>query len=116
MGFPFTVLIASAAQAPCAIGLATTRASGERTKIAVSSNQPGIDPVGSCIGERGSRINRIIEELNGEKIDIIPFDKNAETFIKNALSPAREVSVFITDEKEKQALQLFRKKLQRASG
>ncbi|MDD3452933.1 MAG: transcription termination factor NusA [Bacilli bacterium] len=80
------------------------REAGNRTKVAVLSENTNVDPVGSCIGERGSRINRIIEELNGEKIDIISFDKNAETFIKNALSPAREVSVFITDEKEKQAL------------
>lgn len=80
------------------------REAGSRTKVAVMSENPNVDPVGSCIGERGSRINRIIEELNGEKIDIIPYDKEPSKFIANALSPAKDPFVFITDEKKKEAV------------
>ena len=82
------------------------RDAGNRTKIAVYSENSKVDPVGSCIGERGSRINRIIGELNGEKIDVIPYDKNASKFIENALSPAKNLQVFITDEMKKEALVL----------
>lgn len=82
------------------------RDAGNRTKIAVYSEVSNVDPVGSCIGERGSRINRIIGELNGEKIDVIPYDKNASKFIENALSPAKNLQVFITDEMKKEALVL----------
>lgn len=82
------------------------RDAGNRTKIAVYSENEKVDPVGSCIGERGSRINRIIEELNGEKIDIIPYDKDASKFITNALSPAKNLQVFITDEMKKEAFVL----------
>ena len=80
------------------------REAGNRTKIAVYSENERVDAVGSCIGERGSRINRIIEELNDEKIDVIEYSKDPATFIANALSPARDVRVFITDEKNKEAL------------
>ena len=79
------------------------REPGVRTKIAVKSVNDRIDAVGSCIGERGSRINRIIEELNGEKIDIIEYEEDPARFIENALSPARDLHVFITDEEQKQA-------------
>ena len=79
------------------------RDAGNRTKIAVYSEDPNVDPVGSCIGERGSRINNIIKELNGEKVDIIPYDKDATKFIENALSPARNLHVFITNEEKKEA-------------
>ncbi len=79
------------------------RDAGNRTKIAVYSEDPNVDPVGSCIGEKGTRISRIIEELNGEKIDIIPYDKDPIVFIENALSPAKNLHVFITDEKKKEA-------------
>jgi len=80
------------------------REAGNRTKVAVYSENERVDAVGSCIGEKGSRINRIIEELNGEKLDIIEYSNDAATFIANALSPARDVRVFITDEKNKEAL------------
>ena len=80
------------------------REPGVRTKIAVYSENPNVDAVGACIGERGSRINAIINELNGEKIDIIQYDKDAAKFIANALSPAKDVSVYIIDEKEKEVL------------
>jgi len=82
------------------------REAGVRSKVAVYSENSNVDPVGSCIGERGSRINRIIEELNGEKIDIIPYEKDMAKFIENALSPAKNIQVFITDEKKKEALVL----------
>ena len=77
---------------------------GNRTKIAVYSENSNVDPVGACIGEKGSRINAIIKELGGEKIDVIPYDKDQATFIANALSPAKDVRVFITDEKNKEVL------------
>ena len=80
------------------------RDAGNRTKIAVTSENPNVDPVGACIGERGSRINRIIDELNGEKIDVVPYDTDEARFIENALSPAKNLHVFITDEKKKEAL------------
>ena len=80
------------------------RDAGNRTKIAVYSEMSNVDPIGSCIGERGSRINNIIKELNGEKIDIIAYDNDPAKFIENALSPAKNLSVFITDEKKKEAL------------
>ncbi|MCI9110544.1 MAG: transcription termination/antitermination protein NusA [Bacilli bacterium] len=80
------------------------REAGNRTKIAVYSENPNVDPVGACIGERGSRINRIIEELNGEKIDVVPYDNDEARFIENALSPAQNLHIFVTDEKKKEAL------------
>ena len=80
------------------------RDAGNRTKIAVYSENSNVDPVGSCIGERGSRINRIIEELNGEKIDIVKYESDPARFIESALSPAHNLHVFITDEKKKEAL------------
>lgn len=80
------------------------RDAGNRTKIAVYSENSNVDPVGSCIGEHGSRINRIIEELNGEKIDIVKYETDPARFIESALSPAHNLHVFITDEKKKEAL------------
>ena len=80
------------------------RDAGSRSKIAVYSEDPNVDAVGACIGEKGTRINRITEELGGEKIDVVKYDKDPITFIKNALSPARDVKVYILDEKKKEAL------------
>ena len=80
------------------------RDAGNRTKVAVYSENPNIDPVGSCIGEKGTRIANILKELSGEKIDIVPFDKDGARFIENALSPAKNLHVFITDEKKQEAL------------
>ncbi|HHX16977.1 MAG TPA: transcription termination/antitermination protein NusA [Mollicutes bacterium] len=80
------------------------REAGNRSKVAVYSENKKIDAVGSCIGERGERIERILKELNGEKIDLIEYNKDPAVFIKNALSPARDISVFITDEKRKEAI------------
>ncbi|MBE6160119.1 MAG: transcription termination/antitermination protein NusA [Lactobacillales bacterium] len=79
------------------------RDAGNRTKIAVYSEDPNVDPVGSCIGERGTRIANILNELGGEKVDIIPYDKDATKFVENALSPAKNLHVFITNEEKKEA-------------
>ncbi len=76
------------------------REPGVRTKIAVYSEVATIDPVGACIGEKGSRINKIIEALNGEKLDVIRFEKDPAEFIKNALSPAKNLHVLITEENQ----------------
>ncbi len=78
------------------------REAGSRTKIAVWSNRPGVDPVGACVGVNGSRVNAIVEELRGEKIDIINWDENPGNLIQNALSPAKIVAVF-ADPDEKTA-------------
>ena len=80
------------------------REAGSRSKIAVYSNNSRIDPIGSCIGERGSRINNIIKELNGEKIDIVLYSKNNAEFIKNALSPATNVTILIDNDDSNEAL------------
>lgn len=72
---------------------ALAREAGERSKVAVTTDDETIDPIGSCIGQRGNRIQTIISELNGEKIDIIEYNKNAEKFIGNSLSPAKILSI-----------------------
>lgn len=83
---------------------AVAREAGSRSKIAVFSNNSRIDPIGACIGERGSRINNIIKELNGEKIDIVLYSKQTSEFVKNALSPATNVTVVIDDDDKNEAL------------
>ena len=80
------------------------REAGSRSKIAVYSEFSNIDPLGAIIGEKGSRINRVLKQINGEKIDIILYDKDPATFIANALSPAKDIEVRILDEKKKEAL------------
>ncbi len=70
------------------------REAGSRTKMAVWSYDSNVDPVGACVGLNGSRVNTIVEELRGEKIDIIPWDENPANFIQNALAPAKIVVVF----------------------
>jgi N utilization substance protein A len=80
------------------------RDAGSRSKIAVYSENEKVDAVGACIGEKGIRINNISKELNGEKIDVVEYSKDLVTFIKNALSPAKDVEVYIMDEKANQAL------------
>jgi transcription termination/antitermination protein NusA len=65
------------------------REPGQRSKVAVAASQPGVDPVGSCVGLRGTRIQNIVDELNGEKIDVVEWSSEVRNFISNALSPAR---------------------------
>ena len=81
---------------------AISREAGSRTKIAVWSNDPNVDPVGACVGMNGARVNAIVNELRGEKIDIITWDENPAILIQNALSPAKVISV-IADADEKAA-------------
>ena len=78
------------------------REAGSRTKIAVWSNDPDVDPVGACVGMNGARVNAIVNELRGEKIDIINWNENPAMLIENALSPAKVISV-IADDEEKTA-------------
>jgi N utilization substance protein A len=73
------------------------REAGARSKVAVMAMQPGIDPVGACVGMRGVRIRSIVRELNDEKIDVIEWDPDQKTFIAKALSPARVAQVFLED-------------------
>lgn len=79
------------------------RDAGNRSKIAVYSENDKVDPVGAIIGEKGSRINRVLNQLNGEKIDVILYDKDPVKFIQNALSPAKDVDVRIISEKDREA-------------
>ena len=79
---------------------AIAREAGFRSKVAVSATQPGIDPVGSCIGIRGNRIQSIVNELQGEKIDIVSWDEEPKTFIANALSPSEPVHVELLEQEQ----------------
>ncbi len=79
------------------------REAGARSKIAVFSKDEHIDPVGSCVGQKGTRVNTITNELSGEKIDIIPWSENPKEFVANAISPAKVTSIEI-DEKEHKAV------------
>jgi len=74
---------------------AVAREAGSRSKIAVASKEEGVDPVGSCVGTRGTRVNAVMQELGREKIDIIAFSEKPEEFIENALSPAKVIQVKI---------------------
>lgn len=82
---------------------AIAREAGERTKIAVASTEEGIDPIGSCVGQKGTRVQSIIEELGGEKLDIILWNEDVSKFISAALSPAKVLRVDL-DEAEKKAV------------
>ena len=82
---------------------AIARDPGSRTKIAVHSKEENIDPIGSCVGQKGSRVQTIINELGGEKIDIIQWNKDAAIFIKNSLAPAKILNIEL-DKKEKSAI------------
>ena len=77
---------------------AVAREAGHRSKVAVAARQPGIDAIGSCVGLRGIRIQNIVNELNGEKIDVIEWHSDPASFIANALSPAQVVSVSVNSE------------------
>jgi len=77
---------------------AVAREAGQRSKIAVWSDDENIDPVGACIGKKGIRINTVSEELNGEKIDVIPYSEDVPSFIVNALAPAGIIAIDINDE------------------
>jgi N utilization substance protein A len=76
---------------------AVAREPGHRSKIAVTSNEPGVDPVGACVGPKGSRVRMVVNELRGEKIDVVPWSANPGEFVANALQPAK-VKEVRTDE------------------
>ncbi len=78
------------------------REAGSRTKMAVISNDPNVDAVGACVGLNGARVNAVVEELHGEKVDIINWDDNAASLIENALSPAKVIAV-VADEEKREA-------------
>ncbi len=83
---------------------ACVREAGIRSKVAVYTTNEKIDPIGACIGERGSRIGSILKELNGERVDLVLYSEDPAEFIKNALSPAKDVIVNILDPMKKEAL------------
>ena len=77
---------------------AVAREPGHRSKIAVASNEPGVDPVGACVGAKGSRVRMVVNELRGEKIDVVPWSQDAATYVANALQPAKVKEVKIDPE------------------
>ena len=68
---------------------AVAREPGHRTKLAVASNDPNVDPVGACVGARGMRVRQVVNELRGEKVDIVPYSADAPEFVMRALAPAK---------------------------
>ncbi|UKI37716.1 MAG: hypothetical protein L6V93_06330 [Clostridiales bacterium] len=80
--------------------MSISREAGSRTKMAVKTNNENVDPIGACIGAKGARVQVIIDELNGEKIDIVKYSDNPEEFIRAALSPAEVVSLDVDVEKQ----------------
>ena len=95
---------------------AVAREAGYRSKVAVWTDSDNVDPIGSCVGQKGTRIQTIITELGGEKIDIIPYDENPEIFITNALSPAKIVSVELNEEEKKATVKVTNDQLSLAIG
>lgn len=88
------------------------REAGVRSKVSLSSINPNIDPIGTCVGEKGARITNIVKELNNEKVDLVKYDEDPRIFIANALQPAKDVNVIILDEesKEKHAMAIVDEK------
>ena len=77
---------------------AVAREAGARSKLAVSSRDENVDPVGACVGPRGSRVQAVVNELRGEKIDVIPWSALPEDFVGNALSPAKVIRVYLDED------------------
>lgn len=92
------------------------REAGQRTKIAVFSKEPGVDPVGSCVGQRGIRVQAVMNEIGGEKIDIILWDEDPKIFITNALSPAKVIDIKIDEEEKKAQIKVPEDQLSLAIG
>lgn len=95
---------------------AIAREAGQRTKMAVLSNQDGVDPVGSCVGQRGVRVQAVMNEIGEEKIDIILFDEDPKTFISNALSPAKVTNISLNEEEKKAEVEVPEDQLSLAIG
>ncbi len=92
------------------------REAGARTKISVHSNDEHIDPVGSCVGQKGTRVNTITQELGGEKIDIIPWSEDPKVYVSNALSPAKVNSIEILEAEHKAVIEVSDDQLSLAIG
>ncbi len=95
---------------------AIAREAGSRTKIAVFSTQDGIDPIGACVGQRGTRVQTVMAEISGEKIDIIEWDENPVKFIANALSPAKILNVQLNEEEKSAKVGVLEDQLSLAIG
>jgi N utilization substance protein A len=96
--------------------LGAARDPGARAKIAVRSNDPRIDPVGACVGMRGSRVQAVSNEIAGERVDIIPFDDNAAQFVINAMQPAEVSSIVMDEETHSMDIAVAEEKLSQAIG
>ena len=96
--------------------LAAARDPGMRAKIAVRSNEPRIDPVGACVGMRGSRVQAVSNEIAGERVDIIPFDDNPAQFVINAMSPAEVLSIVVDEDAHSMDIAVAEEKLSQAIG
>src|SRR6201996_3317957 len=96
--------------------LGAARDPGVRAKIAVRSNDPRIDPVGACVGMRGSRVQAVSNEVSGERVDIIPFDENPAQFVINAMSPAEVMSIVVDEEAHSIDIAVAEDKLSQAIG
>ncbi len=96
--------------------LGAARDPGVRAKIAVRSNDPRIDPVGACVGMRGSRVQAVSNEVSGERVDIIPFDPNPAQFVINAMSPAEVMSIVVDEESHSIDIAVAEDKLSQAIG
>jgi len=94
----------------------TAREAGARSKIAVYSNDEHIDPVGSCVGQKGTRVNTITQELSGEKIDIIPWSEDPKIFVANSISPAKVISIEIDEKEHKATIEVANDQLSLAIG
>jgi N utilization substance protein A len=92
------------------------REAGSRSKVAVSTESGNVDPIGSCVGQRGSRIQTIIAELGGEKVDIIDYDEDSVKFISNALSPAKILSIELDEDNKKARVKVSNDQLSLAIG
>jgi N utilization substance protein A len=96
--------------------LGAARDAGVRAKIAVKSNDPRIDPVGACVGMRGSRVQAVSNEIAGERVDIIPFDDNPAQFVINAMSPAEVMSIVVDEDSHSMDIAVAEEKLSQAIG
>src|SRR3954471_12775398 len=96
--------------------LGAARDAGVRAKIAVKSNDPRIDPVGACVGMRGSRVQAVSNEIAGERVDIIPFDENPAQFVINAMSPAEVMSIVVDEDSHSMDIAVSEEKLSQAIG
>ena len=92
------------------------REAGERSKVVVASNEENIDPVGSCVGQRGTRVQTIIQELSGEKIDIVEWSDSLETLLENAIAPAKVMNITLNQERREAVIRVKEDQLSLAIG